>query len=181
DLLDLENGVARVIYTENGITYKREYFANYPDNVIVMRLTASEPGALTFSSKLTTPHSDTDITAKDGRIQITGNLDNDMAFESQMLVQNEDGTLETKSDKIEISEADSVTILLTAGTDYQQKYPTYKGEHPHNRVTSTLDAAAEKSYDELLATHQDDYKELFNRVELDIGQDISDIPTNELL
>lgn len=179
--LDLEGGVARVIYTEDGITYKREYFANYPDNVIVMRLTASEPGALTFSSKVTTPHSGTEITAKDGRLQMTGSLDNEMAFESQMLVQNDGGKLETKSDKIEVSEADSVTILLTAGTDYEQKYPTYKTEHPHERVTSTLDAAAEKSYDELLARHQDDYQELFSRVELDIGQEVADIPTNELL
>ncbi|WP_164215267.1 glycoside hydrolase N-terminal domain-containing protein [Virgibacillus sp. YIM 98842] len=179
--LDLEDGIARVIYTEDGITYKREYFANYPDNVMVMRLTASEPGALTFSSKFTTPHDDTEITARNGRLQMTGNLDNEMAFESQMLIQNEGGTLETKSDKVEVNGADSVTILLTAGTDYEQKYPAYKREHPHERVTSTLNAAAEKSYNELLVTHQEDYKELFDRVELNIGQDIADIPTNELL
>lgn len=179
--LDLEDGVARVIYMEDGITYTREYFASYPDNVIAMRLTASEPGALSFSSKMTTVHSNTKITAKDGRIKLTGHLENEMAFESQMLVQNEGGTLETKSDKVEISEADSVTILLTAGTDYEQKYPTYKTEHPHDLVTSTLDAAAEESYDELLATHQEDYQELFSRVELDIGQEVADIPTDELL
>lgn len=179
--LNLEDGLARVIYKIDDITYTREYFASYPDKVITMRLTASEPGALSFSTQMTTVHDNTEITAQDGRISLTGQLDNDMAFESQMIVQNEGGTVETKSDKIQVNKADSVTIILTAGTDYEQKYPTYKSEDPHERVTATLNAAAEKSYDELLQTHQEDYQEIFSRVALDIGQETASIPTDELL
>ena len=179
--LDLEDGIARVTYDVEGITYTREYFANYPDNVIVMRLTASEPGALTFDASMTTPHRNVELTATDGRLQLSGQLSNEMAFEAQMLVQNEGGSLDTASDNIHVTEADAVTILLTAGTDYEHEYPTYKGEHPHERVTATLNAAAEKSYSRLLTTHQDDYHELFNRVQLDIGQQRVDVPTDELL
>ena len=35
--LDLNNSVASVSFNHDGYEYKREYFANYPDNVIVIR------------------------------------------------------------------------------------------------------------------------------------------------
>ena len=44
--LDLRRGVATVSYRQDGVDYTREYFVSYPGNVMVMRLTASEKGAL---------------------------------------------------------------------------------------------------------------------------------------
>lgn len=38
--LDIDNAIHTVMYKENGITFKREYFMSYPDNVMVMRLTS---------------------------------------------------------------------------------------------------------------------------------------------
>ncbi|USK36652.1 glycoside hydrolase N-terminal domain-containing protein (plasmid) [Bacillus sp. F19] len=179
--LDLKNGVARVTYTVDGVTYKREYFASYPDKVVVMHLTASERGKLSFATHLTSPHKDTNVTASDGRLQLTGSLSNKMNFESQLQVMNEGGSLETGADKVNVQNADAVTIILTAGTDYEHKYPTYKREHPHTRVTANLDAASVKSYNTLLSAHEEDYHELFNRVELNIGQKQPQVPTDELL
>ena len=47
--LRLNDATAKVSYECDGVTYTREYFCSYPDKVTVMRLSASEPGALTFT------------------------------------------------------------------------------------------------------------------------------------
>lgn len=51
--LDISTGIASVSYKKSGITYKREAFGNYPNNVLGFRLSADEPGSLTFDISLT--------------------------------------------------------------------------------------------------------------------------------
>jgi alpha-L-fucosidase 2 len=52
--LNLRTATASVKFTSNGTTYTRELFASYPDNVIVMRLTASKPGQINFKLSMQT-------------------------------------------------------------------------------------------------------------------------------
>src|SRR5438067_6072943 len=44
--LDLDSAVARVSYRVNGISYKREVFASYPDRAIILRITADKAGSI---------------------------------------------------------------------------------------------------------------------------------------
>lgn len=53
--LDLEKAVATTAYTVNGVDYKREVFTSFVDQLVIVRLTASQPGKLTFSASLTCP------------------------------------------------------------------------------------------------------------------------------
>lgn len=46
--LDLEKAVATTAYTVNGVDYKREVFTSFVDQLVIVRLTASQPGKLTF-------------------------------------------------------------------------------------------------------------------------------------
>jgi alpha-L-fucosidase 2 len=48
--LDLTEAVCRVRYQHEGALYEREIFASYPDQVIVLRLSAGRGGALNFGS-----------------------------------------------------------------------------------------------------------------------------------
>jgi alpha-L-fucosidase 2 len=54
--LDLSNAISRVTYSSKGIRYTREYFASFPDQLIVARLTANKPRSLSFRLRLTSPH-----------------------------------------------------------------------------------------------------------------------------
>jgi alpha-L-fucosidase 2 len=75
-----------------------------------------------------------------------------------------------------------VTLVLAAGTDFASRYPTYRtGTDPHGAVTARVDAAAAKGFAALRASHVDDYTRLFDRVRLDIGQRMPDLPTDDLL
>jgi len=54
--LDLARSVCRVSYRAGNTHFTREVFASYPDQVIVVRLTADRPGSLNFSVRLASPH-----------------------------------------------------------------------------------------------------------------------------
>jgi alpha-L-fucosidase 2 len=53
--LDLTEAVATVVYRAGGVTYHREYFASYPDRVVVCRLWTDRPGAVTAAVRLVRP------------------------------------------------------------------------------------------------------------------------------
>jgi alpha-L-fucosidase 2 len=63
--LDLSRAVGTVTYKSGGVNYRREYFASYPDQVIVVRLSADKPGSISGSVRLTDRHF--------GKITTTGN------------------------------------------------------------------------------------------------------------
>ena len=70
-------------------------------------------------------------------------------------------------------------------TDYKDEYPSYRtgetADELTNRVKWYVDQAKVKTYEELKANHVNDYQNIFNRVDLDLGQTISTKTTDALL
>jgi alpha-L-fucosidase 2 len=178
--LDLAAGVSRVRYTVGSTTFTREAFASFPDHVIVLRVTADRRRSVSFAVRLTTPHPDAEVSVARGRLRLAGHLANGMALEAQVQVLTDGGHRADAADRVTVTGADTVTIVLTAGTSYVQRFPDYSGEDPHARVTSTLDAALRAPFRLLLERHQADYRRLFDRVQLNIGQRTPAIPTDQL-
>ncbi len=54
--LDLETAVSGVRYDYEGVTYERSYFVSYPDKCIVIKLSASKNGKLSFVLRPTVPY-----------------------------------------------------------------------------------------------------------------------------
>lgn len=201
--LDLRRAVHTVTYTSGGVNYRREYFASHPARVMVFRFTADQPGAYSGSVSLTDMHKGT-IVAENNRLASTGNLQGYMYnegsalnesppkpysivlhYEAQVVVLHEGGTLEAADGRVAFKNADSLTILVSAGTDFvQDRRRNWRGGHPHAAVTARLDAAAKRPYRRLLAEHVKDYQELFNRVSLEIGTTdpaVAAMPTDQRL
>jgi alpha-L-fucosidase 2 len=73
--LDIATAIARTIYTRDGVTYTREYFASFPHKVIVLRLTASRPGSIRLTAHLGSMHSTAKTVATDdGLLVMTGQV-----------------------------------------------------------------------------------------------------------
>lgn len=198
--LDLSRGVATVSYTISGIDYTREYFSSFPDQVMVIRLTASAGSRYSGSVKLNDKHfasysnRGNTITAagllsedyyfKD-RYHLGENGDdrhskwsfdgNNMKYESQMRVILDGGKLtQGEANEFLIDGANSVTILLAAKTAYlPDASQNFRGPDPHAAVTTQINHAAEKGYNSLLSDHEDDFGALFGRLSLDLGQSSS--------
>ncbi|MFF3753699.1 glycoside hydrolase N-terminal domain-containing protein [Streptomyces sp. NPDC002018] len=181
--LDLGTALASVSYTHQGATYTREFFASFPGKVIAGRFSADQPGKTGFTLRYTSPRDDFTATASGDRLTVRGTLqDNGLRFEAQIRVRTVGGRVTAGADgTLTVSGANSAWFVLAAGTDYADTYPRYRGADPHTAVTRAVDAAARRSYDALRTDHVRDHRALFDRVTLDIGQRLPDLPTDQLL
>ncbi|MGS2620127.1 glycosyl hydrolase family 95 catalytic domain-containing protein [Micromonospora sp. LZ34] len=182
--LDICRAVAGVSYVADGVRFTREYFATAPGGVIVGRLDADQPGRIDVTARIAVPSNrSSSARAANGRITVNGALNsNGLKYETQLQVINEGGTRnDGPGGSVTVAGADSVVVILAASTDYANDYPSYRGENPHERVTGLVDHAAVRGYQALLADHEADYAKLFNRVNLDLGGKLPDIPTDDLL
>ncbi len=57
--LDLSNAIATTTYKVGKVAYRREYFASYPDRIVVVCLSADQPGSINCSFNFSTPHQPT--------------------------------------------------------------------------------------------------------------------------
>ena len=188
--LDMTTGVTTVNFTLSGVDYAREYFASYPDDVMVMRLTASEAGKISFGASITpytTNTSNTTNTASGDTITYRGQLTNQMQYEAQLKVLNEGGARSASGGTITVTGADAVTLIFACGTDYENQmtrmphYRTGQGR-PSAKLTQNVNDAAAKSYSALKERHIADHSALFSRVSVDLnGGYVPDIPTDELV
>jgi len=98
-----------------------------------------------------------------------------MAYEAQVAVINDGGMLSVSSDLISFNDCNAVTILIAAGTDYVADYDRkFHGDPPHAKVSAQLAAAMKKTPQALREEHRADYRALFGRVDLDLGDTLPD-------
>jgi alpha-L-fucosidase 2 len=198
--LNLDDAMATVSYESGGTTFRREVFASYRDDVLVIRLTADRPGALTFKVRPEIPYLESKneldrktgtVTAKGDTITLAGTMEYyQINYELQVKVLNEGGTLTAEGATIEVKDADAVTLLVAAGTNYKLspelflKEPKEKLDpkaDPHQAVTAKIRQAAELGFTALKDRHLEDYRNLFGRVQVNLNSKTSELPTSELL
>ena len=188
--LDISGSVAGVSYDVDGVTYTREYFASYPDNVMVIRLTASQKGSLSRTVTVNSEQPHKTITAQGDTITMVGQPSDHRAtglqFAEQIKVVPTGGTMSVSGKAITVDGADEILLIMAASTNYQQVTDgstNYFAEKPPvETTTARITAAAKKGYAALLEAHQADYKELFDRVKIDIGAtEVPTISTDKLL
>lgn len=179
--LDLERAMVTVEYTSDGITYKRELFASYPDEVIVMRLTASERGALSFHmhyDRAQTRNVDELFAISPDALVMRGQTGGEggISFRSVVKAVARGGVVSTLGNRLIVKEADEVMLVLSAATNY-------RFAQPEERCIEVVNRAIEQKYETLREAHQADYEALFGRVNLELGDDHSKrlIPTNKRL
>lgn len=169
--LDLNEGIHTVSFSSNGVNYQRECFVSYPDKVMVLHLTASKKGMISGKIRLTDAHQAA-ISVSGNKITASGKLDeNQMEYESQLLVQNKGGKLISDAMGIEFQGAAEVTVFLVAGTSFLNDHrKDFKGDHPRTAIEKRLAEASSKVYNQLKERHVSDYQKLFNRVSLNLGK-----------
>ena len=193
--LDLDTASAMVSYKSVSGAQNRHYFVSYPDNVFVGRIVPTDESKITFDMYVVSEQKGI-IVAKDNTIKLTGTVNgnigleaeasadkNDMQYACVIKVITEGGeTLATKSGHIYVKEADSVVIIMSLATDYKNEYPHYKsGEDPVEVASRTVEAAAVKGFKALYKAHLDDYQAIYNRVQIDLGQEEIKYPTDYML
>ena len=179
--LDLETGVATVSYQVGGNTFTREFFASFPDQVIITRLRASKPGGLSFRLTKSSAHESARVTLDArGELALVGEVEpGGVRFESRLRVLPQGGSLEVQDGAIIVRNADAAVLLLSAASSVQD-YRDHSAD-PAKRCEKFLKASAATPFERLLRRHVEDHQRLFGRVRLDLGSDISGLPVDTRL
>ncbi len=170
--LNLSDAMVKVSYTQNGVKFTREIFTSFPDQVLVIRLTADKKGSISFTGTLDRPERFKTIYA-DKQLVMTGQMNNGtdgngMKWMSRLKALNTGGSIDFTPNSIIVENADAVTLLFSSATDYLLKPPTYNGNDFEKITAENIANASKKSYSDLLKRHQEDFRNLMGRVDFDI-------------
>ena len=189
--LDMETGIVTVKYTEGDVKMTREVFMSYPDHVMVMKVSADKPGKVNVEAKLKSPFQRS-ISSSDNRLTMNGTwsylptrifdliakVEGDgMSFQTDVIALPEKGKLEATDSSLVVTDANSVTFVLTIATNLVN-YKDISG-NPSARCDEILAAVKGKSFKQFKETHLKDFSGLMSRVHLTVGDGANnDIPTN---
>lgn len=173
--LDLATATATVTFTSGGTTFRRETFVSAPDQVLVVRLTASAPGSVTCALELDSPQEDVVCAVEDGVLVLRGKnregpgpVPGALSFECRLTVRVVGGTVERRAASLVVQGADEAVLLLDVGTSYRN-YQDVSGDPALGPRTHLRDAAA-RSWAELHARHVAEHRSLYDRVDLELGR-----------
>ena len=180
--LDISSAISGVKFrTEDGDSFSREYFASYPDKVIVSKFASDKPASISLEISLYRPQSSSVERTGEDSLAMTGTTKGDMVdYAAGIKILKKGGEISASDGaKITVKNADEVVILLSAATSYVlDDAANYKGSNPREIVAKRLETAAAKTYDALKKRHIADYKSLFERVKFSLPRgSISNLDT----
>ncbi len=191
--LSLGNAVATTTYTCDGVKYERTVFASQADNVIIVQLKASKKKKLEFDVDFTSQLKAQVFNVKEREgvsvnelAAVVDGVEQEgvkagLKAECRISVET-DGKIERKVHSIEVDDATTATLYITAATNFVN-YHDISG-NPVKKNNETLDGLKGKPYKQLLAAHIKKYQEQYNRVSLVFSRASKDsrassLPTDE--
>lgn len=176
--LSLDDAIYTSSYVCSETSYSREAFISAPDNVLVVRLTATGKEKINCNALLTREKF-YDYVAKAGQngIELGGNLGKGgLDFAMMLKASCKGGNVKVIGEHLIIEDADEAILYFTAGT-------TFRIKNFKETLSTTLDKAMSFSYETLKQRHIEDYQKLYNRVNFELKdiEQYDQIPTDERL
>lgn len=199
--LDISEATAGCSYTFRQSEIRKDYFCSYPDQVMVVRLRSSKPISIGLRMDSQLPHS---VSIADNEMVVDGyaayhSLPHYTYQEQMFWYDSTRGTHFRTIVKVLVGEVTArttetmtvrgekeIVLLIANATSFNgfDKDPVKEGADYKRIVRQRIDNASQYSYSQLLSRHKEDYKEYFDRVELDLGKTprrIAKLPTDEQL
>ncbi len=182
--LNISDSIAKVNYNCGENQIEREYFASYPDRAIIGRIRTKKKTSLIFELNIAHLTEEQGIEkygetkVSDDTITIQGTmLSYNIHFNGQLKIRT-DGMLIPEEKSIKVENAENTEFLFCGATNYelsssifteQDKKKKLRDFDPNGKVFGFIKKADSFTYDELKKRHTEDYKELFDRVSLDLS------------
>lgn len=173
--LDLDQALASVSFDLDETHYERKIFISAPDDVCVIKCTASGKNKMNLDV-LQTRHHLYDYSRKyaEDSICLGGNLGRDgLDYEMICKAYSPDGKIEVIGESIFVTNASEIILYWSAGTTFRMKELSQE-------IEKILIAASQKSYEDLLSAHLVDYQNFYNRVSFGLETEYtkSELPTD---
>ena len=186
--LDISTGVSTVRILKKGITYERTAFCSYPDQVLVIRMKASDKIQGTMEIGLSSQLNHWIRQEEDGVVLMGWcpsvvepdyypssdpvryePYETTRAIKFQVRIKViTNGKIEWNEERLSVSETDEVCILITSGNSFINYKEVPSGEYA-DKIADCINHAEKRGFLDLLNRHRADFTRLFDRVELDLG------------
>jgi len=182
--LDISSALCLSKYQKNGVDFTRESFVSVPDQSLIMKISASEAGSISFSAKFTCQLRFS-VSSQGNRLILEGVAPSNarpkdqptdhpiiyedapekrgLSFIAIADIEAINGSVIADGDTICVEEADEVIIRLCCRTSFNN--PRYR-----ENCNEDLEAASKLTYESMAARHVEDYHTLYNRVEISFDQ-----------
>lgn len=182
--LNLDNATTTVSYRVGDVTYSREIFASFTDQVIIIRLSADKPEQINLTAEFTSPQQTSvseeapDGLVMNGRSSDFEGVAGQIEFQARAKIIPQRGELVFEKGRLTLQNADNVTIMIAMATNFIN-YKNLGGD-ANMITTEQIKKAAPKSYSDLRNAHIAAYRQYFDRVTLDLGTSAAvNLPTDE--
>lgn len=169
--LDLSEAIASVAFMKGNVSYGREAFTSFADDLGVVHLTTDVDKSLNFSLAMNRPEHFR-VTTDGGDLLMQGQLPDGVDTTRQSgtryqarvrVVLPKGGTISPSDSSLTIRNASEAILLVGMATDYADK--DFEAQ-----TAALLSAAAAKDYASLKKQHTAAYNKLFGRASLDLGR-----------
>jgi alpha-L-fucosidase 2 len=169
--LNLDEAIAYVGYTRDGLAFHREVFASNPDNALIAHLTCNQPKSiscsisfpkLTLPGEVTTEGNDTLVLKGNAFEHQHSNGKQGVAFETRICLSAKGGEVTAHDGALQVKGADAVTLHVVIATNF-------RGADASARNVQTLQVLRPKTFAQLRAAHVADHQSLYRRVAIDLG------------
>lgn len=174
--LSLDSARAIVHYEVDGVKYQREMITSFTDQVVMVRLTASQPGKITFNAMLTSPHQDVVIASDGNCATLSGvsswheGLKGKVEFQGRLTAKSKGGTFSCRDGVVTVEKADKAIVYVSIATNFNN-YKDITGNQVE-RAKAYLTKALQNDYDSSKKAHVSFYKNYMERVSLDLGANL---------
>ena len=170
--LDIERAVSLTRYTVDGVTFTREVFTSFADDVIIMQITSSKKGAL--NGTFTYENKSQPLIFKRGQnLILEGRGTDHEGIKGQVIyqvhtgIQHTDGDIVVKDSAIDIQQASSIRLYISIASNFQNYRQL--GADPYTLAAERLQKAMDKNYQLALQQHIAAYNKQFNGFQLHLG------------
>lgn len=177
--LDLRDATSYTCFVLDGVNYTRKYYVDRVRDVMIVELDADKKGSIGFETTLYRPEATTEIVSEN-IVRLSGELGSGvdgvqgMRYSSYAAVVTSGGksvrhVTQTSEESLSVSGADKAWIVISAATSY------FEGEDYDKvaleRLQSVIKGAKGRDFRKYFRESLDDYKKLYDRVELHIVSD----------
>lgn len=181
--LDISKSIAKTSYEVDGVEYHREIFSSFTDQVIVVKITADRPGSITGIFSFNSPQQHK-VFFEGNSIKVKG-ISGDhegrkgaVEFTSVMEAVPEGGTISPGDTSLTISGADELTLFISIATNFVNYHDI--SADADSKANTMLSEALDKKYPDMKTSHISFYQNLFNRVDLFLGDTEQSKKTTDL-
>jgi alpha-L-fucosidase 2 len=199
--LDISNAVSKVSYEMAGIKYTREYFVSAPDQIMIIKLTSDQKGALNFDINLKSLLK-SNVEVRNNILVMTGAApihenagyavlpkyldikERGTRFTTLVQIKKTDGKITNSRESLTLKDATEAIIYVSVATNFNgfDKNPATEGVDDVAIALQNMNKAFAKPFDKIKESHVTDYQKFYNRVILDLGKTTApDLPTDERL